>query len=108
MTGAYLIVAVDVDDAKLELAGKFGATHVVNALGGDPTVAVRELTLAPDEGHGFRGKPIAGCLDTVGNAVTVTNRQETSLGGYDALRADLVLGEAECGPSPDCLDHAPL
>lgn len=42
--GAYPIVAVDLLDAKLELARKLGATHTVNARDGDPAQAVKDLT----------------------------------------------------------------
>ncbi len=41
---AYPIVAVDVLDAKLELAEKLGATHTVNAKDGEPAQAVKDLT----------------------------------------------------------------
>jgi alcohol dehydrogenase len=44
LSRAYPIVAVDLLDAKLELAKKLGATHVVNAKAGDPTEAVKDLT----------------------------------------------------------------
>lgn len=42
--GANPIIAVDMADAKLEFAQRFGATHGVNASSGDPVEAVRELT----------------------------------------------------------------
>lgn len=82
MVGANPIVAVDVDDEKLELARRFGATHVVNALEGDPTKAVRDLTLASDAGHGFRGMPIAG----VDFAFDVVARPETFLQAFRSTR----------------------
>jgi S-(hydroxymethyl)glutathione dehydrogenase/alcohol dehydrogenase len=41
---AKQIVAVDVDDAKLELARRCGATDVVNATRDDPVAAVQSLT----------------------------------------------------------------
>ena len=44
MTGARTVIAVDVDARKLEWAGQFGATHVVDARDGDPVEAVQELT----------------------------------------------------------------
>lgn len=37
------VIAVDVEDAKLELARELGATHVVNAAQADPVVAVQAL-----------------------------------------------------------------
>jgi S-(hydroxymethyl)mycothiol dehydrogenase len=44
LAGATTIVAVDLDDRKLELARQFGATHVVNAGKEDPVEAVRRVT----------------------------------------------------------------
>jgi len=42
--GAYPVIAVDVQDAKLELARQVGATYTLNASCADPVEAVRELT----------------------------------------------------------------
>jgi len=42
--GAHPIIAVDILDAKLEAAKKFGATHTINAAKNDPVTAVRDLT----------------------------------------------------------------
>lgn len=44
MTGAHTIIAVDIDDRKLEWAKEFGATHTVNASKEDPVEAIRALT----------------------------------------------------------------
>ena len=44
LAGARTIVAIDVDDRKLEWARRFGATHTVNAAATDPVEAVRDLT----------------------------------------------------------------
>ena len=41
---AYPIIAVDLDDAKLEYARMMGATHTVNASNVDPIEAVQELS----------------------------------------------------------------
>lgn len=41
---AYPVIAVDLDDGKLEFARQFGATHLVNATHCDPVEAVVELT----------------------------------------------------------------
>ena len=38
------VIAVDLDDRKLEWAKEFGATHTVNAGAGDPVEAIRALT----------------------------------------------------------------
>jgi S-(hydroxymethyl)mycothiol dehydrogenase len=44
LAGATTIVAVDLDERKLELARGFGATHTVNAATSDPVEAVRAAT----------------------------------------------------------------
>jgi S-(hydroxymethyl)mycothiol dehydrogenase len=48
LAGARAIIAVDVDDQKLEWARQFGATDVINSGQTDPVAAIRELT----DGHG--------------------------------------------------------
>ncbi|SMC77797.1 S-(hydroxymethyl)mycothiol dehydrogenase [Lentzea albidocapillata] len=48
LAGARTIIAVDLDDTKLEWARRFGATHTVNAREQDVVEAIRELT----EGNG--------------------------------------------------------
>jgi len=44
LAGAAKIIAVDIDERKLDTAKKIGATHTVNSKQGDPVEAVRELT----------------------------------------------------------------
>jgi S-(hydroxymethyl)mycothiol dehydrogenase len=44
LAGATTVIAVDVDDRKLEVARELGATHTVNSRDTDPVEAVRELT----------------------------------------------------------------
>ncbi|MFJ2890074.1 S-(hydroxymethyl)mycothiol dehydrogenase [Streptomyces sp. NPDC087305] len=44
LAGAARIIAVDIDDRKLEKARSLGATHTVNSKTGDPGEAIRELT----------------------------------------------------------------
>ncbi len=48
LAGAHTIVAVDLDDRKLEMAKEFGATHTVNSSNEDPVEAIRAVT----DGHG--------------------------------------------------------
>jgi S-(hydroxymethyl)mycothiol dehydrogenase len=48
LAGARTIIAVDIDDTKLDWARGFGATHTVNSAREDPVERVRELT----GGHG--------------------------------------------------------
>ena len=58
MAGARTIIAVDLDDRKLQWARDFGATHTVNAAAEDAVEAVRRLT------DGF-GADV--CIEAVGN-----------------------------------------
>jgi S-(hydroxymethyl)mycothiol dehydrogenase len=44
LAGADTIVAVDIDDRKLEGARRMGATHTVNSTDTDPVRAIQELT----------------------------------------------------------------
>jgi S-(hydroxymethyl)mycothiol dehydrogenase len=44
LAGASTIIAVDVDDRKLEGARRFGATHTVNSKDTDPVQAIQDLT----------------------------------------------------------------
>ncbi|MBG6224853.1 S-(hydroxymethyl)mycothiol dehydrogenase [Arthrobacter sp. CAN_A2] len=44
LAGATTIIAVDIDDRKLELARGLGATHVLNSKDDDPVEAIRALT----------------------------------------------------------------
>src|SRR4029077_7867000 len=48
LAGARKIIAIDVDDQKLEWARQFGATDTINSSTGDPVERIRELT----EGNG--------------------------------------------------------
>ena len=50
IAGATTIIAVDVDDRKLEWAKQFGATHTINSSKEDPVERIREFT----GGHGAR------------------------------------------------------
>jgi S-(hydroxymethyl)mycothiol dehydrogenase len=44
LAGATTIIAVDVDDRKLEWARGFGATHTLNSRTTDPVAAIKDLT----------------------------------------------------------------
>ena len=63
LAGATTIIAVDVDDTKLEWAKDFGATHTVNSRETDAVEAVRELT----DGNGANV-----VVDAVGRPETFT------------------------------------
>ena len=61
LAGAHTIVAVDLDDRKLEIAREFGATHTVNSSREDPVEAIRAVT-------GGNGVDVA--IDAVGLPIT--------------------------------------
>ncbi len=61
LAGAQTIIAVDIDDRKLEWARGFGATDTINAAQTDPVEAIRALT-------GGNGVNVA--IEAVGNPVT--------------------------------------
>ncbi|MFF3544033.1 S-(hydroxymethyl)mycothiol dehydrogenase [Streptomyces platensis] len=63
IAGARRIIAVDIDDHKLDGATRFGATHTVNSRGTDPIEAVRGLT-------GGHGADVV--IDAVGRPETYT------------------------------------
>jgi S-(hydroxymethyl)mycothiol dehydrogenase len=58
LAGAAIVIAVDLDPGKLELATEFGATHTVDASAGDPVEAIKELT-------GGNGADV--CIEAVGH-----------------------------------------
>ncbi len=61
LAGAHTIIAVDIDDRKLEWAKGFGATNTINSTKTDPVEAIQELT-------GGNGVDVA--IEAVGNPVT--------------------------------------
>ena len=63
LAGAHTIIAVDVDDRKLEWAKQFGATHTINSRQTDAVQAIRDLT-------GGNGVNVA--IEAVGKPETYT------------------------------------
>lgn len=61
--GASTVIAIDLDDRKLDLAKEFGATHTINASSGDVVEAVRALT----DGNGADV-----CIEAVGHPAVFT------------------------------------
>ena len=75
--GCRKLIAVDVDDDRLALAKKFGATEVLNAKNIDATKAILELT---------RGRGAAAAWEAVGATPTVqTAINSVSKGGHVTL-----------------------
>jgi len=78
IAGAAMIVAVDMSDAKLELARQFGATHTLNAKSEENIVkALRKITGGGADyafecvGYGEIAAQAYGCLRKGGTAVVV-------------------------------------
>jgi S-(hydroxymethyl)mycothiol dehydrogenase len=68
LAGAARIIAVDIDDRKLEMAKGMGATHTVNSSTTDPVAAIRELC-PPADGTGHEGGADV-VIDAVGRPET--------------------------------------
>jgi len=81
---AYPIIAVDLDDKKLEFAKKFGATHVINASKVDPIQAIHELTRHEGKFTMF-GQPVSGAdftFDCIGLKKTMEQIVPACRGGH--------------------------
>ncbi len=91
IVGATTIIAVDVDDRKLEAAKGFGATHTVNSSTEDPVEAIRALT----GGHG---------ADVVIEAVGRPETYEQAFYARDLAGTVVLVGV----PTPDQMITLPL
>ncbi|MGW5877510.1 S-(hydroxymethyl)mycothiol dehydrogenase [Nocardiopsis terrae] len=91
LAGADRIIAVDLEDRKLEWARGFGATHTVNAGQSDPVEAIRELT------GGFGA-------DVVIDAVGVPKTYEQAFYARDLAGTVVLVGV----PTPDMRLELPL
>ena len=73
MRGANPIIAVDLDDAKLDFAKRFGATHGINASQVDAVEAIHAMTGKPGQTT-IGGRPVTGvdfAFDCIGLKVTM-------------------------------------
>jgi len=91
LAGARTVIAVDVDDRKLEWARQFGATHTVNSRQADPVEQIRELT----EGNG---------ADVVVEAVGRPETYEQAFYARDLAGTVVLVGV----PTPDMRLDLPL
>ena len=91
LAGAHTIIAVDIDDRKLEWAKDFGATHTVNSANEDAVEAIRALT-------GGNGVDVA--IEAVGNPATY----EQAFFARDLAGTVVLVGV----PSPDMKIELPL
>jgi Zn-dependent alcohol dehydrogenase len=84
MAGANPIIAVDLDDTKLEFARRFGATHLVNARERDPVAAIHALTPRSGE-FTIMKTPVAGvdfAFDCIGIKQTMEQIVPACRGGH--------------------------
>jgi S-(hydroxymethyl)mycothiol dehydrogenase len=91
LAGAHTIIAVDVDDRKLEWARQFGATHTINSRHADPVQTIRDLT-------GGNGVNVA--IEAVGKSETYTQ----AFYARDHAGTVVLVGV----PSPDMKIELPL
>lgn len=91
LAGARTVIAVDVDDRKLEGAKRFGATHTVNSSHDDPVEVIRSLT----DGNG---------ADVVIDAVGVPATYEQAFYARDLAGTVVLVGV----PRPEVSIELPL
>jgi S-(hydroxymethyl)mycothiol dehydrogenase len=91
LAGAHIIIAVDIDDKKLEWAKEFGATHTINSTRTDPVESIRELT-------GGNGVNVA--IEAIGK----TETYEQAFYARDLAGTVVLVGV----PSPDMKIELPL
>lgn len=91
LAGAQTIIAVDIDDRKLEWARGFGATHTINAHDKDPVEEIRKLT---------GGNGVNVSIEAVGNPLTY----EQAFYSRDLAGTVVLVGV----PSPDMKIELPL
>jgi S-(hydroxymethyl)mycothiol dehydrogenase len=91
LAGAGTVIAVDIDQRKLDWAKEFGATHTVNSEENDPVEAIRDLT------GGFGA-------DVVIDAVGLPETYEQAFYARDLAGTVVLVGV----PSPDMRLELPL
>ena len=99
---AYPIIAVDVQEAKLQKASAFGATHVINARAQNPTTAIFEITQGRGVDYVFEsaGKKEAmeqafSSLKAPGLCVLAGNLpkgEQISIDPFDLIRGKRIIG----------------
>lgn len=91
LAGAHTIIAVDIDDRKLEWAKDFGATHTINSKENDPVEAIQDLT----SGNG---------VDVAIEAVGLPQTYKQAFFARDLAGTVVLVGV----PSPDMQIELPL
>lgn len=78
------IIAVDLDDKKLEFARQFGATHTINAANMDPIAEIKALTASEDK-YSMFGGPVSGAdyvFDCIGHKSTMEQILPAARSGF--------------------------
>lgn len=91
LAGAHTIIAVDIDERKLEMAKEFGATHTIDSSKEDPIEAIRQIT----DGNG---------ADVVIDAVGIPSTYEQSFFARDLAGTVVLVGV----PNPEMKIELPL
>jgi S-(hydroxymethyl)glutathione dehydrogenase / alcohol dehydrogenase len=76
VAGAYPIIAIDMLDAKLEAARKFGATHTINGKTSDPVQAVKDMTGGKGADYVF---VTVGVTSAVRQALSMLGKRGTAI-----------------------------
>ena len=104
------IIAVDLNEAKLDFAVKFGATHKVNASQGDPVQAIREITTEGQGAYDILRRPIAGvdwAFDCIGVKITMEQIVDCSRSGHFGAReggCGVLVGVPQTRPEINAID----
>lgn len=97
LSGASKVIAIDLQDGKLDLAKKFGATDVVNPNSGDTVEQVRALTNGRGVDHAFE---VIGLVSTLKHATQVLDHRGTAyIVGMQRPGAELTLNVDPMVPS---------
>lgn len=114
LAGCGRLIAVDVDEAKLQMAGALGADDLLNAATGDVPTLVRELTSGRGADVAVEAvgatQPIRTAIDSLrkGGALTlvgnITPKVELPLQAVVTRQLRLTGSCASCGEYPACID----
>lgn len=107
--GAHPIIAVDLNEAKLHFAEKFGATDTINAADADAVARIRELTTRSDAWD-ILGRPVCGvdyAFDCIGVERTMEQVVAAARSGHFGARAGgtaVLVGVPSVRPQLSALD----
>jgi Zn-dependent alcohol dehydrogenase len=94
LAGANPVIAIDLDPRKLDLAKRFGASHVIDASQEDAVTAILRITHQPGHAN-LAGRPSDGvdfALDCVGSEQTIRQALESvTFGSADGRPAGMAI-----------------